>query len=69
MKDADGKDIDYGDILDREAKADREPSHAELLKWVHEQSRVALFERTHRAACKAALTALSAINHRLAPFK
>jgi hypothetical protein len=41
----------------------------ELLKWVHEQSRVALFERTHRTACKAALTALSAINHRLAPFK
>lgn len=41
----------------------------DLLRWVHEQSRVALFERTHRAACKAALTALSAINHRLAPFK
>jgi hypothetical protein len=41
----------------------------QLLKWVYEQSRVALFERTHRAAAKAALTALSAINHRLAPFK
>jgi len=41
----------------------------ELLQWVHELSRKALFERTHRAACKAALDALSEINHRLAPFK
>lgn len=41
----------------------------ELLKWVYEQSRAALFERTHRTAGKSALAALSAINHRLAPFK
>lgn len=41
----------------------------ELLKWVHKLSREALFERTHRTACKAALDALSDINHKLAPFK
>jgi hypothetical protein len=41
----------------------------ELLKWVYELSREALFERTHRAAAKAALDALSEINHRLAPYK
>lgn len=41
----------------------------DLLRWVHEQSRAALFERTHRGACKAALAALSEINHKLAPFK
>jgi hypothetical protein len=41
----------------------------ELLKWVYEQSRAALFERSHRRASQAALDALSAINHRLAPFK
>ena len=39
------------------------------LKWVHKLSRDALFERTHRAACKAALDALSEINHKLAAFK
>jgi hypothetical protein len=41
----------------------------ELLRWVFEQSRVALFERTHRAAAAAALKALSEINHKLAPYK
>lgn len=41
----------------------------ELLKWVYEQSRVALFERTHRTACRAALTALSNINHKLGQFR
>jgi hypothetical protein len=44
-------------------------SDRELLKWVYELSRKALFERTHRAACKAALDALSEINHKLAPYK
>ena len=41
----------------------------ELLRWVYEQSRTALFNRTYRTAAKAALEALSAINHRLAPYK
>ena len=41
----------------------------ELLKWVYEQSRVALFERTHRTAGKSALAALSAINHKLGQFR
>lgn len=41
----------------------------ELLKWVYKLSREVLFERTHRAACKAALDALSEINHKLAAFK
>lgn len=40
-----------------------------LLRWVHKLSREVLFERTHRAACKAALDALSEINHKLAAFK
>lgn len=40
-----------------------------LLKWVYEQSRVALFERTHRTAGKSALAALSAINHKLGQFR
>jgi hypothetical protein len=35
----------------------------ELLRWVYEQSRVALFEKTHHAAAAAALKVLSDINH------
>lgn len=41
----------------------------ELLKWVYQQSREALFERTHHSAAKAALTALSEINHKLGQFR
>ena len=41
----------------------------ELLRWVYAQSREALMERTHRAAAKAALDALSNINKRLADYK
>lgn len=41
----------------------------ELLKWCYDQSREALFERTHRSACKAALAALSRINHKLGQFR
>jgi hypothetical protein len=37
----------------------------ELLAWVYELSRKALFERTHRTACKEALKVLSEINVRL----
>ena len=47
----------------------RETELLALLRWVYEQSRIALFERTHRKACKAALDALSEINHKLAPYK
>lgn len=39
------------------------------LRWIHETSRKSLFERTHRSAAKAALEALSEINHRIAPYK
>jgi hypothetical protein len=41
----------------------------ELLQWVYELSRKALFEKTYRSASRAALEALSAINHKLAPYK
>lgn len=40
-----------------------------LLKWVYEQSRLALFERTHRSAGNSALASLSAINHKLGQFR
>jgi hypothetical protein len=41
----------------------------EILAWVYKLSREALFERTHRAACKAALAALSQINARLKVYE
>jgi hypothetical protein len=40
----------------------------ELLKWIHELSRQALFEKSHRAAATAALKALSEINKRTAQY-
>jgi hypothetical protein len=41
----------------------------ELLRWVYQTSRTALFERTHSAAGDAALKALSEINHKLGQFR
>ncbi len=37
-----------------------------LLRWIHEESRKALFEKTSRAACQKALPILSEINKRTA---
>lgn len=41
----------------------------ELLVWVYQLSRKALFERTPKAAAKAALDALSQINHKLGEYR
>jgi hypothetical protein len=48
---------------------DAEAEMHELLRWVYQTSRIALFERRHRAAGDAALKALSEINHKLGQFR